>query len=263
MPELPEVNTFKQYFDAAALQQTIMQVDVSDDKIIRSSDGATFAEKLAGRTFVNSIRRGKYLFADLDNGHSVLLHFGMTGDLKLYQDEEDRPRFERFAFVFQDGNRLGFEDMRKFARINYLDDRDAFIIEKKLGPDALVISEAEFLAAMEGKKTNIKAFLLNQSNLAGVGNLYADEVLFQTRVHPASTVTKIPLKKRKEIFAKTQEVLHEAVEKAPYYKQYEEDWFWNKWRFDGHLAPDGKSKVESGKIAGRTTYWAKPWQRKY
>ena len=79
MPELPEVNTFKQYFDAAALQQTIMQVDVSDDKIIRSSDGATFAEKLAGRTFVSSMRRGKYLFADLDNGHSVLLHFRNDG----------------------------------------------------------------------------------------------------------------------------------------------------------------------------------------
>ena len=263
MPELPEVHTFQQYFNEAALQQTIMRVDVSDDKIIRNTDGVTFAEKLAGRTFVSSMRRGKYLFAELDNGHSVLLHFGMTGDLKLYQEEEDRPRFERFAFVFRDGNRLGFDDARKFARVNYLEDRDAYIIEKKLGPDALEISEAAFLSAMEGRKTSIKGFLLNQSHLAGVGNLYADEVLYQTRVHPASTVDKIPLSKKKEIFAKTQEVLHEAVEKSPYYKQYEEGWFWNKWRFNDHVAPDGKSKVERGKIAGRTTYWAKPWQKTY
>ncbi|MEL6660788.1 MAG: DNA-formamidopyrimidine glycosylase family protein, partial [Bacteroidota bacterium] len=107
MPELPEVHTFQQYFDAAALQQQIMQVEVHDDKIIRNSDGATFADKLAGRTFTGSLRRGKYLFGDLDNGHSVLLHFGMTGDLKLYQEPEEKPRFERFAFVFNDGNRLG------------------------------------------------------------------------------------------------------------------------------------------------------------
>lgn len=263
MPELPEVHTFQQYFNAAALQQKIMRVDVADDKIIRNCDGATFAEKLRGRTFVDSLRRGKYLFAELDNGHTVLLHFGMTGDLKLYQEEEDRPRFERFAFVFTDGNRLGFDDARKFARVNYLEDRDAFIREKKLGPDALEITEEEFLMAMKDRKTNIKGFLLNQSHLAGVGNLYADEVLYQTQVHPGSTVMNIPLKKKKEVYAKTREVLHEAVEKSPYYKDYPDVWFWNKWRFVDHLAPDGKSKVESGKIAGRTTYWAAPWQKKY
>lgn len=263
MPELPEVHTFQQYFNAAALQQKIMQVEVADDKIIRNCNGATFSEKLQGRTFVDSLRRGKYLFAELDNGHSVLLHFGMTGDLKLYQEEEDRPRFERFAFVFTDGNRLGFDDARKFARVNYLEDRDAYILEKKIGPDALEITEEEFLAAMQNRKTSIKGFLLNQSHLAGVGNLYADEILYQTRVHPASTVLGIPLKKKKEIYAKTQEVLHEAVERSPYYKDYPEAWFWNKWRFVDHIAPDGKSNVESGKIAGRTTYWATPWQKKY
>lgn len=263
MPELPEVHAFQQYFDAAALQQKIMQVDVSDDKIIRNCDGATFAEKLSGRTFVSSLRRGKYLFGELDNGHHVLLHFGMTGDLKLYQEKEERPRFERFAFVFTDGNRLGFDDSRKFARVNYLEDRDAYITEKNLGPDALEITEEEFLSAMSNRKTTIKGFLLNQSDLAGVGNLYADEILYQTRVHPASIVANIPQKKRKEIYTKTQEVLHEAVAKTPYYKDYPEGWFWNVWRYDDHVAPDGKSKVQNSKIAGRTTYWAKPWQKLY
>lgn len=263
MPELPEVHTFHQYFDAAALQQKIMQVEVHDDKIIRNSDGATFARKLAGRTFTGSLRRGKYLFAELDNGHAVLLHFGMTGDLKLYQEEEDKPRFERFAFVFTDGNRLGFDDARKFARVLYLEDRDAYIAEKGLGVDALEISEEDFLEAMGQRKTTIKGFLLNQSMLAGVGNLYADEICYRTQVNPASTVAKIPVKKRKEIYAKMQEVLHIAVEQAPYYKEYPDNWFWHEWRYEGHEAPDGKSKVKSGKVAGRTTYWASPWQRKY
>ncbi|MEL6833259.1 MAG: DNA-formamidopyrimidine glycosylase family protein [Bacteroidota bacterium] len=263
MPELPEVHTFQQYFDAAALQQQIMQVEVHDDKIIRNSDGVTFADKLAGRTFTGSLRRGKYLFGDLDNGHSVLLHFGMTGDLKLYQEPEEKPRFERFAFVFNDGNRLGFDDARKFARILYLEDRDAYIEEKGLGPDALEITEETFLTAMGKRKTTIKGFLLNQAMVAGVGNLYADEICYRTRVHPASPVIKIPKKKRIEVYNKMIEVLHKAVEQAPYYKEYPENWFWEEWRHEDHLAPDGKSRVKSDKVAGRTTYWASPWQKKY
>jgi formamidopyrimidine-DNA glycosylase len=263
MPELPEVHTFQQYFDAAALQQRILRVDVHDDKIIRNMDGFSFAERLRERTFTSSLRRGKYLFAGLDNGHSVLLHFGMTGDLKLYQEPEERPRFERFAFVFTDGNRLGFDDARKFARVLYLEDRDAYIAESGLGPDALVISEADFLAAMGQRKTSLKGFLLNQSCLAGVGNLYADEICYRTRVHPGSTVAALPDKKRREVYAKLQEVLHTAVAQSPHYREYPEQWFWNEWRHESHLAPDGKSKVEFAKIAGRTTYWAAPWQRKY
>ena len=263
MPELPEVHTFQRYFDAAALQQKILRVDVHDDKVIRNMDGDAFAEKLAGLTFTGSLRRGKYLFTELDNGHSVLLHFGMTGDLKLYQTEEDRPRHERFAFVFNDGSRLGYDDPRKFGRILYLEDRDAYIAEVGLGTDALLISEADFLAGMGLRKTSLKGFLLDQSCLAGVGNLYAHEICYRTRVHPGSTVAAIPSKKRKEIYAKMQEILHLAIAQAPYYKDYPDNWLWNEWRHDAYLAPDGKSKVQVTKIAGRTTYWAAPWQREY
>ncbi len=100
MPELPEVHTFKVYFDSVAREQSIQKVIVHDDKIIRNMDGPTFEAKLKGRTFKDSFRHGKYLFADLDNGHSVLLHFGMTGDLVYFQDLNDQPRFERFVFEF-------------------------------------------------------------------------------------------------------------------------------------------------------------------
>ncbi|MEM1215589.1 MAG: DNA-formamidopyrimidine glycosylase family protein [Bacteroidota bacterium] len=263
MPELPEVHTFHRYFDAAALQQKVLQVDVSDDKIIRNMSGTDFAQRMAGRTFTSSLRRGKYLFADLDNGHSVLLHFGMTGDLKLYQEAEEAPRFERFAFVLADGNRLGFDDARKFARVLYLEDRDAYIEEVKLGIDALDITEEQFLTAMGQRKVSIKGFLLDQKSLAGMGNLYADEVCYRTQVDPASPAAAIPIRKRQEIFAKMKEVLTTAVEQSPYYKDYPDNWFWNEWRHEDHLAPDGKSKVQMGKVAGRTTYWAAPWQRLY
>ena len=263
MPELPEVHTFQQYFNEAALGERIQQVVVSDDHVIRNMDGDEFAQRLADRTFVTSYRRGKYLFAELDNGHDVLLHFGMTGDLKLYNDPEDRPRFERFAFAFESGSRLAFEDARKFGRILYLEDREAYIQEVGLGEDALVISEADFLAAMKNRKTSIKGFLLNQKILAGVGNLYADEVCYRTRIHPASVVNALKPADRKKIYACMQEVLQLAVAQNPDYRAYPEQWFWKVWRHEGYVAPDGKSVVEKATIGGRTTYYAPGWQRKY
>ncbi len=262
MPELPEVNTFQRYFDETSLQQRIAEVQVHDAKIIHNVSGAAFIDLLTGRTFVGSYRRGKYLFAELDNQHYLLMHFGMTGDLAYYQEEEDRPRHERFTFHFENGFRLGFDCPRKFAKIRYIEDLDAYIREIGIGEDAQRISESDFLEKMKGRKVSIKGFLLNQSNLAGVGNLYADEICYRTKVHPASIADKIPLKKRKEIFTTMQKILKMAVSKNVYYKEYPDDWLW-QWRKEGTKAPNGKGLVQQAKIAGRTTYFCTQWQKEY
>lgn len=262
MPELPEVNTFQQYFDGTALAQQIVEVIVHDDKIIRNVSGDQFVEKLTGRTFTGSYRRGKYLFAMLDNGHHLLLHFGMTGDLKYYETIEEQPKHERFVCCFDNGSRLGFDCPRKFARILYIEDLAAYIASVRLGEDALVISEKAFLAQMNKKKGSIKGFLLDQHNLAGVGNLYADEICMQTRIHPASRVDHLSTKHRKAIFKAMQEILKAAIKRGPYYKEYPEDWFW-EWRVEGQVGPKGKGVVASAKIAGRTTYFVQGWQKLY
>lgn len=255
MPELPEVHNFKIYFDAAATGQTINRVTVHDDKIIRNMPGAAFADALTGRTITGSLRRGKYLFARLDNDHDLLLHFGMTGDLNLYQEETDRGKFERFALHFTDGNTLGFDDARKFARILYLEDREAYIEEINLGPDALDLTEAEWLSALQGRKATLKGMLLNQSILAGVGNLYADEICYRCRIHPASPVNTLTEQQLKDIYAETIAVMKYGTENAPYYKDYPENWFWHVWRHEGQPGPGGVGEVKVTKVAGRTTYY--------
>lgn len=260
MPELPEVNTFKHYFDEAALQQKILEVQVHDDKIIRNMNGENFAKALQGLTFTGSYRRGKYLFGNLNNGHHVLLHFGMTGDIKYYSDLEDKPRHERFVFVFENGFRLGFDDPRKFARILYLENLENYISEIGLGEDALVMTETTFLQNLEGRKTSIKGFLLNQKMLAGVGNLYADEACYQTRIHPATSVSKLTLTEKKEIFAKLQEIMTFAVEQLPNYKDHSPQWFWHLWREEGREIA-GKGIVQKTKVAGRTTLFCEGWQQ--
>lgn len=261
MPELPEVHNFKRYFDATALRQRIEEVVVHDDFIIRNISGAAFSDRLAGRWFTGSLRRGKYLFAQLDNNHDILLHFGMTGDLKYYAAEEARPRFERFAFVFENGMRLGFEDSRKFARILYLEDREQYISDIRLGPDALLITEEAFLAAARGKRATLKGFLLNQSHLSGVGNLYADEICYRARLHPGSRLDRLSEADLRAIYHHLQAVLTYAVEKAPYYKEYPANWFWQVWRTEGKTGPEGYGTVKKTSIAGRTTYYCEGWQQ--
>ncbi len=262
MPELPEVHTFQQYFNEAALNVPIKKVIVHDDKIIRNVDGPQFCKWLEGKTFTHSERRGKYLFAGLDSGQHLLLHFGMTGDLKYYQDEEDAPKHERFVIVFKDGFRLGFDCPRKFARIVTIDNLEEYIKEVNLGEDALKISEADFLVAMGQRKTSIKGFLLNQKLIAGVGNLYADEILYQTKIHPSSQVVALKLKQRKMIFDSMRNILQKAVDHTAHYKEYPDDWFF-QWRLEGQKAPNGKGFVSIDKIAGRTTYFFKGYQKLY
>ena len=276
MPELPEVNTYQKYFDAAALGQRIAAVDVADDYIVKQVGGETgnttsatsrpgvlgarFAERLSGQTVTGSYRQGKYLFADLDSGHSVLLHFGMTGDLKLYTEPDERPRHERFALVFDGGQRLGFDDPRKFAKIRYLEDRAAYVRDIRLGEDALTISRPDFLAQAEGRRTPIKAFLLNQTALAGVGNLYADEILYQTRIHPESPVAALTRKQLTHIHRAMREILQTACDRDAYYRDYPPGWFW-QWRKEERVARRGE--VRRATVGGRTTCWVEPWQKRY
>ena len=255
MPELPEVHNFKQYFDAAATGQTIDTVIVHDDKIIRNMPGPAFADACRGRTIIDSLRQGKYLFANLDNGEAILLHFGMTGDLNLYREPEDKGRFERFAFHFTDGNILGFEDPRKFARILYLKNRDEYIAEIKLGPDALLLEREYFLEKLSGRKTTIKGLLLNQSLVAGLGNLYVDEICYRARVHPAARVNELTAAQRGALYDQIMAVMNYAAENAPYYHDYPENWFWHTWRTEGQPDPETGGEVKVIKVAGRTTYY--------
>ena len=276
MPELPEVNTYQKYFDAAAVGQRIAAVDVADDYIIKQVGdetgnttaassrpgyfGARFAERLKGQRIVGSYRRGKYLFGDLDSGHSVLLHFGMTGDLKLYSDPGERPRHERFALVFDDGQRLGFDDPRKFGKIRYLASREDYVRAIRLGTDALEIGREEFLRQAAGRRTSIKAFLLNQVALAGVGNLYADEICYQTRIHPESRVGALSRKQLMHVHRAMLAILREACDRDAYYRDYPPGWFW-QWRKEERVARRGT--VMRGVTGGRTTHWVEPWQKLY
>ena len=259
MPELPEVATYQKTFERHAVGKTIREVVVHDAKILRNLTSEQFIDNLTGRTFSGTYRRGKFLLGTLEHGAHLQLHFGLMGDLIPYQDPPDPPRFERFRFHFTDGSVLGFDDSRKFAHIVWVDDLPAYLINRKLGPDALEITESEFLDLLARRKGQLKAFLLDQHGLSGVGNLYADEICFQARIHPASRLERLRVEQKRLIFHLMREILSSAVERLAYYREYPENWFW-QWRQLGRPGPEGVGIVQRATIAGRTTYFVEGWQ---
>jgi len=189
MPELPEVEVMRQYFELAAFDKTIQEVELYDQKILKG-EIKKFNRAHKGEQFELTERRGKYLFVGTKKLVSII-HFGMTGDLELCSSTDDRPRFSRLAFLFKNGERLHLISMRKFGYIQPIEDIEGYIHEKGLGPDALGLSKRLFLSAFEGKKTKLKPFLMDQKNMAGIGNWIADELLHRCSLHPEKPISEL------------------------------------------------------------------------
>ncbi len=259
MPELPEVNTVMKGFRSTVLHDKILEVSVRDSKIIRNCTAEYFSSALLDKHFIDTYRQGKYFFGVLDSGISILFHLGMTGDIVYYRDEIDAPRHERFYLRLASGMILGYDDPRKFSRILVVEDRMAYLEEINLGPDALRISQDDFLQIFEGRRSPVKSLLMNQQLISGIGNLYADEICFQARLHPASTALLLDKKDRQKLFRVMRNILTLACDRDAYYKVYPADWFW-QWRRDDAEIP-GKGPVGKIKIGGRTTYYIEGYQK--
>src|SRR6266480_5021212 len=144
MPELPDVEIFKQYFDATSLHQRIDDVDVRSRYVLKSVSASELARRLKGGRFKSTRRHGKHLFVRADGDLWLRLHFGMTGSLQYFKHEEQTPKHTRVLFVFASDHRLAFEDQRKFGEVGLLKDVDEFLKKRALGPDALDISLPQF-----------------------------------------------------------------------------------------------------------------------
>ena len=125
MPELPEVENYRRYFEEAALQQTISSVLRTDKRIVKHP-AEEFEAAVVGRKFVGTTRVGKYLFAKLDQGGHLLFHFGLTGDIKLVSGPDLEPRHTRVFFELDGGPCLAFIDPRKFGRLELVEDVEAY-----------------------------------------------------------------------------------------------------------------------------------------
>jgi len=248
MPELPEVETFKRYLDSTSLMKTIKKVEVRDRRILSCTITA-LKKTLQGKTFKNSIRHGKNLFVDLDSSY-LMLHFGMTGDLEAFENKDDEPRYSKVLFEFTDGTFLSYVSMRMFGRVGVVDDMDEYLTEKKLGPDALKMNYTEFKEALNKRSAIAKSALLNQEIFAGIGNIYSDEILFRTRIHPKTKINLLEEEQLKALFKNIKDVLEYGIEHEGELSEYSQD-FLIPHRDKEERCPKCGTEIERYEISGR------------
>jgi formamidopyrimidine-DNA glycosylase len=266
MPELPDVEIFKRRLDQHGLKRRMAKVTVSDNRILAGLPVARLREALEGRRFESTRRHGKHLLARLDQNGWVSFHFGMTGELLPFEAEEAEPRYTRVRLDFADGGHLAYVNRRMLGHVGLTDDAKAFIAREKLGPDALDpdLDAEAFAAALGSARRTLKAALMDQSAVAGIGNIYADEILFQAKLHPETKLGSLTDGDRKRLFEETRRVLQTAIDHGAGSELLPERLpagFIIPQRRKGGRCPRCGTAIESFKAGGRTAYLCPNCQR--
>jgi formamidopyrimidine-DNA glycosylase len=202
MPELPEVETIRADLRGRILGDRITGVEVNWSRSIAEPAPAEFAEGVAGRTIEDVGRHGKFLLIRLSGGLHLVVHLRMTGQLLVRNADDPPEKYGRVILCLASGRELRFADLRKFARMWLVDDEGLRAVLGNLGPDALDRALAEnFEELFAERRGSLKALLLNQAFVAGLGNIYADEVLHRARLHPlrrAESLTPVEVQQLKQ-----------------------------------------------------------------
>jgi formamidopyrimidine-DNA glycosylase len=202
MPELPDAEVFRKYMEATSLHQRIDDVEVRSSKVLGNTTARKLKDELKGQTFENTSRHGKYLFIRLDNRRWLVIHFGMSGYLKYFKDMAQDPSHDRLLISFSNGFHLAYVSQRMLGSVDIIDHKQTFIEEKRIGPDTLApgFDFPSFQYALSGRRATIKSALMNQHIMAGIGNIYTDEILFQAKVHPETNASLLDDKALKALF---------------------------------------------------------------
>ncbi|MER2599736.1 MAG: bifunctional DNA-formamidopyrimidine glycosylase/DNA-(apurinic or apyrimidinic site) lyase [Caldilineales bacterium] len=184
MPELPEVENTIRDLKPLLVGRRIRRVQILWPRLLHQADPDLFAAALTDRQIVNASRRGKYLLFALDDGHIWAVHLRMTGQLHLAAPDAEQSKHIHALFDLDNGQQLRYRDPRKFGRFYLVENVQA--LAPTMGPEPLAehFTPLELFTRIQGRNTAIKTLLLNQTVLAGLGNIYADEALFTAGIHP-------------------------------------------------------------------------------
>ncbi len=251
---------YTRYFARHALGQTIARIRVLDERIL-SLPRRTLQAALVGRRFESVRRHGKHLFVAA-GGAWLHLHFGMTGDLLYYRNRGEQPRFSRVVFDFDNAAHLAFDDMRLFGVVGLAASPEAYIEEHRLGPDPLDPSFrlAHFRQLIGQRRGAMKALLMSQDFVAGIGNLYADETMFQTAIGPRRSAETLKPEQVKAIFTSMRSILRSTIVRKARGMQYPAAWLVQR-REVGERCPRCGGTIQRTVVGGRTTYFCGKHQK--
>ena len=206
MPELPEVETITRALAPHITGRRILSAEFRCLRVLRGGDPEKMAAAIAGKKILAVRRAGKFILIPLQGGQYLTVHLGMTGKLLV----GGRPAKHTHAiFTLDRGGVLLYDDQRQFGRIQVSDSIPARV--EKLGPEPLEVSFEEFFRRTRGRKTAIKALLLNQDFVRGIGNIYADEALFRARIHPLAVAGRLRRERLRRLHQGIVAVLSEAI----------------------------------------------------
>ncbi|WP_410644843.1 Fpg/Nei family DNA glycosylase [Amycolatopsis sp. lyj-346] len=259
MPELPEVELARQVL-AGALGRKIREVDDHDDWVCRPHAPGDIARALRGGLLTEAHRRGKTLWCETEGGDgrpgpNLGLHLGMAGQLRFagasgppgpqrFRGRAEKPEWFRFGITFADGEQLSLFDTRRLSRVRLDPDLDA------LGPDAGEVSRRDFGARVGRGRAPLKARLLDQAVVAGIGNLLADETLWQAALSPARPVNELDGDDLANLHKALRKALRAAIRHGGVHTG----------EIIGHRRPGGHcprcgAEMRHGTVGGRSTWW--------
>ena len=262
MPELPEVESARAVIERNGLRRRIADVDDSDTLVCRPHAPGEIRHALLGCELVTAMRQGKSMWCqtDLAPGAVTLgIHLGMSGKIVIadasghevdggdYWEGRRLPgdyRWARFTLFFADGGRLMLVDPRRLGRVRLNPP------VRQLGPDAQLITPAQFRAALAGSTAPVKARLMDQGRIAGIGNLLADEILWRARLHPARAAGSLTAPEQARLLRATRYAIRDALRDGgvhaltiiPYRRR-------------GGTCPRDHAPMRTGAVDGRTSWW--------
>lgn len=259
MPELPDVEIFKRTLDQHALGRVVERVQVRDPGSLEGATGATLQRRLKDKHLSASQRRGKVLFADFQGAATLAMHFGTNGSLQTVAPDAKEPTSTRLAFAFTDGSRLAYINPRRIGHVCLTDSAAAFIADQHLGPDALDSSfdEREMIRTLANRKQPLKAVLMDQSRIAGIGNIYADEILFQAQLHPGAAAGTLASGEVDRLYRAVKFVLQTAIDRGAGAEDFTDrlpKGFLLPQRHAGGHCPRCGTALTIDKRGGRTSY---------
>jgi formamidopyrimidine-DNA glycosylase len=254
MPELPDVEVFRRILARSSLHRTIEGVRVTDTRMLRDVEQRTVRRQLRGRSLEAARRHGKHLVADLSGDGVLVLHFGMTGHLATGEGRLEFSPHARFVLEFEDGHWLVLVDQRRLGRVALADGLEEYVAREGLGPDALALDVSALRNLLHGSRAGVKATLMDQGRIAGLGNIYTDEVLFQARVDPTAAARRLDDAAYRRVHRQLRRVVELAVKRGADPARLPRTWLLPH-REDGAPCPRGQGTIRRFTSGGRTGYW--------
>ncbi|XP_062155476.1 formamidopyrimidine-DNA glycosylase-like isoform X2 [Alnus glutinosa] len=276
MPELPEVEAARRAVEEHCVGKKIKKAVIANDtKVIEGVSPSDFEAALLGKTVVSARRKGKNLWLQLDSPPFPSFQFGMSGAIYIkgvavtkykrsaVNDTDEWPsKYSKFFIELDDGLELSFTDTRRFARVRLLTDPAAVPPISELGPDALLepMTVDEFIESLSKKKIAIKALLLDQSYIAGIGNWVADEVLYQARIHPLQIAFSLSKENCANLHKCIKEVIQYAVRVDAECSRFPLEWLFH-FRWGKRPGKVNGKKIDFIKAGGRTAAYVPELQK--